>query len=217
MKFLNFIKKRKIISEKKFDPKTYYSSLTDEEEKEIELQKFKPAKHKMKMHRVNALLKHLETLQFSTMMDVGCGWGFVTKHILDKFDITYCHCSEASPHLINQTKQYLSTYQQVEFLHSFIDELPSLPKVDLVLATGVLHHVKPEDIRNVLKKLLSYTNKYLIHDDPPPNFRGYENQGPDTANFAHDFISIYQELGHTVQVIPIPNHPRRVIYYLELN
>lgn len=213
---LNFIKKVKNYSKKKFEPKNYYQNISDEVKKELESEKFKPAKHKMKMYRVNALLKHLETLQFNTMMDVGCGWGFVTKYVLDKFNITYCHCSEASHHNIEKTKEYLSNYQQVEFLHSFIEDLPPIPKVDLVIATGVLHHVRPENINDVLKKLLSYTNKYLIHDDPPPNFRGYENQGPNTANFAHDFITIYQKLGYTIQVIPIPNHTKRVIYFLEL-
>lgn len=176
----------------------------------------KPKKLEKKMLRVNALLDYLETVSFSSVLDFGCGWGFVSKFILDKFDVNDYVAFDASPDRIIEAKEYLKNYS-VNLQSSTLERFEINKKFDLVLGTGVLHHIKPEDIKPTIKHLLSFAKKDFIHDDPPPGFRSDLKIDKNTTNFFHDYKQIWQELGYDVNVITIPNHSSRTIYHVKIN
>jgi len=174
-----------------------------------------PNKLEMKMLRVNALLKLLETIQFNSVLDFACGWGFVSKFVLDKFKIDDYVAFDASPDRIAEAKVHLKDHS-VNLQTSMIEDFKTDKKFDLVLGTGILHHVRPENIKPVLKHLLGFAKKDFIHDDPPPKLRPNSKIDKTTFNFFHDFKQIYQELGYDVKIIPILDHPSRVIYHVKL-
>jgi len=176
----------------------------------------KPKKLEKKMLRVNALLNHLETVQFNSVLDFGCGWGFVSKFILDKFNVDDYVAFDASPDRIIEAKKYLKNYH-VNLQSSTLGNFEINKKFDLVLGTGVLHHIKPEDIKPTIKHLLAFAKKDFIHDDPPPGYRSDLKIDKTTINFFHDYKQIWEELGYDVNTIPISNHTSRTIYHVKIN
>ncbi len=199
----------------KYNPKTHWVEW-GKKVKSDDIFIKRPHKLEMKMLRVNALLKLLDTLEFKSVLDFGCGWGFVSKFLLEKYSIDNYVAFDASPNRVEDAKEYLIDYS-VEFHTSMIEDFKANKKFDLVLGTGVLHHVPPDNIKSVLKHLLGLTGKYLIHDDPPPGYREDQKIDKTTFNFFHKYKEIYHELGYDVDIIPIPNHPSRTIYCVKVN
>ena len=74
-----------------------------------------------------------------------------------------------------------------------------------------------DSIRAVLKHLLGFAKNDFIHDDPPIGFRSNTQIEKTTFNFYHDFKQIWHELGYNVRIIPIPDHPSRILYHVKLN
>lgn len=202
------------IFQTKYDPNTYWSKLG----RRIKAEEVyaKPHKLEMKMRRVNALLELLGTIRFNSVLDFGCGWGFVSKFVLDKFSIDDYVAFDASSDRISEAKIHLKDFS-VDLHTSMIEDFKIDKKFDLVLGTGILHHVKPEDIRSVLKHLLGFAKNDFIHDDPPIGFRSNTPIEKTTFNFYHDFKQIWHELGYNVRIIPIPDHPSRILYHVKLN
>ena len=100
---------------------------------------------------------------------------------------------------------------------SLIEDFHTEKKFDLVLGTGILHHVRPEKIKPILQHLLKFTKHDFIHDDPPPGFRTDVKIEKTTFNFYHDYKQIWKELGYDVNVIPITGHKTRAIYHVKVN
>lgn len=207
--------KVKKLFQSKYDPDKYWVEWGRRIKANEEFEK-KPKKLEKKMLRVNALLNHLDTLQFNSVLDFGCGWGFVSKFVLDKFKIDDYLAFDASPDRIVEAKEYLKNYS-VELEASTLGSFKTDKKFDLVLGTGVLHHIKPEDIKSTMKHLLGFSKKYFVHDDPPPGYRADSKIDKNTINFFHDYKQIWEDLGYDVKVVPIPNHASRAIYHVKIN
>lgn len=206
-----YLKVKKLLMPK-YDPNTYWYKLG---EKYTSSDVFaNPHKLKMKMLRVIALLKLLETLQFNSVLEYSCGFGFITKFILDKFKVDDYVAFDASPHWIYEAK-VLCKNHSIDFQTSMIEDFKTDKKFDLVLGVSVLHHIRPNNIKPIIKKLLGYTKKDFIHDDQPfvPNHKIERT----TSNFWYDYKQIYQELGYDVKIITIPHHPTRVLYHVKVN
>jgi trans-aconitate methyltransferase len=140
-----------------------------------------------------SLLNHIKGLSFNTVLEVGCGFGRITKQILENFpDIGYT-AIDLSPDQIENAKRFVNN-SKVNFAVSDIQSFSSVNKFDLVLAVEVLLHIKLEDINSTISKLLSLTNKYFVHVDwheeiTPPEYT------TDSYCFMHDFDEIYSRLG----------------------
>ena len=138
------------------------------------------------------IVEALKPLTFSSVLEAGCGFGRVTKLILDSCPgiIEYA-ALDLSSDQVERAKQYVSN-PLVNFTVSDIESFSPGSKYDLVLAAEVLLHVKPQDIRSAINKLLSLSRRYLVHidwcEDNP-----VEKSAPH--NFMHDYDSIYKELG----------------------
>ncbi|HEV8405032.1 MAG TPA: class I SAM-dependent methyltransferase [Nitrososphaera sp.] len=139
------------------------------------------------------LLNHIKGLSFNTVLEVGCGFGRITKQLLENFPETRYTAVDLSPDQIENAKRFVNN-SKVNFAVSDIQSFSSVNKFDLVLAVEVLLHIKPEDINSTISKLLSLTNKYFVHVDwheeiTPPEYT------TDSYCFMHDFDEIYSRLG----------------------
>jgi SAM-dependent methyltransferase len=135
------------------------------------------------------VLRILKQLRFSSVFEAGCGFGRVTKLLLDNFDVEYYDAIDLSP---DQAARARQNNPRANVTVSTIQDFVSNRKYDMVIASEVLLHVRPEDIRNVIMKLLSLSNIHLVHIDwdeenPTPN--------PEPFNFMHNYGSIYEEMG----------------------
>jgi SAM-dependent methyltransferase len=138
------------------------------------------------------IVEALKPLSFSSVLEAGCGFGRVTKLVLDSCPgIVKYVAFDLSSDQVERAKHYVRN-PLVNFTVSDIESFSSGSKYDLVLAAEVLLHVKPEGIRSAINKLLSLSSRYLVHidwcEDNPVG-------KPAPHNFMHDYDSIYKELG----------------------
>jgi ubiquinone/menaquinone biosynthesis C-methylase UbiE len=87
-----------------------------------------------------------------SILDVGCGNGFITNELAKTFQVTGLDISEKSLQSVNAEKVCASSSAIPFANHSF----------DLVLASEILEHLTEEDFIKTLKELKRVTKKYII-------------------------------------------------------
>ncbi len=151
------------------------------------------------------LIECLKKYSFSSILEVGCGFGRITKLLLFNFpQITEYFAFDLSPHQIENAKINItgvSKSESVQFAVSDIQSFQSPKKYDLVLASEVLLHILPSEIEQIIGKLVSFSDKYLCNID------WYEEKTPRNAaphNFIHQYEKIYKSLPTIESVHRIP-------------
>lgn len=156
----------------------------------------------------NSLIDYLKTIQFESVLEYGCGFGRITKLLLDNFEIKQYKAFDLSSDQINNAKKLCDNYN-VDFEVSSIQDYDDLKKYDLVMGVEILMHVPPELITTAVKKLSTFSKKYLINVDY------YENQ-PNTTlakhNFLHPYEEIYNQLDKTNKVSCIKIDEKQSIF-----
>ncbi len=152
------------------------------------------------------LIEYLKrNISFSTVLEVGCGFGRITRILLSNFpEITEYIAVDLSPEQIENAKNYVMEADKrgvVRFIVSDIQSLEINSKYDLVIAPEVLLHILPSEIKEVIAKLVRWSRKNIVNID------WYEDIPPQKAaphNFIHPYEKIYREIPHVSQVIRTP-------------
>jgi len=158
---------------------------------------------------IDYLKNNLSVSPFSTVFELGCGFGRITKLLLSNFsNITEYVAIDLSPHQIENAKEFvrpiLETKQQnlnLNFMVSSIQSFQIQKKYDLVLASEVLMHVLPYEIEDTIRKLVGMSNEHVINIDwyeEPPHTKAASH------NFIHRYEKIYLNLSHVSSVNRIP-------------
>jgi len=158
---------------------------------------------------IDYLKKNLSVSPFSTVFELGCGFGRITKLLLSNFsNITEYVAIDLSPHQIENAKEFvrpiLETKQQnlnLNFMVSSIQSFQTQKKYDLVLASEVLMHVLPYEIEDIMRKLVGMSNEHVINIDwyeEPPATKAASH------NFIHRYDKIYLNLSQVSSVNRIP-------------
>ena len=153
------------------------------------------------------ILSYLKNLDFATVLEVGCGYGRITKLINKNFKIKNYFATELSPDLVKIAAEVNQEFQNIEFKQSTIQDLEIDKKFDLVIGTEVLQHVLPNDIQSSIQKLVDISNKHVINVDI-----SFEGMPPNLArhNFAHNYKKIYSQCTNvkkiTAKKLGILNH-----------
>lgn len=137
------------------------------------------------------LIQHLKTIKFDSVLEFGCGWGRVTKTILDNFKPHIYTAFDFSHHQVYNAKLECKNYN-VNFQSSSIERFESDIKFDLVIGVTVLLHVLPKDIKNTIKYLLKFSKKYFIHVDP--QYQEQYKTHRTSTEFRHNYQQIYNEI-----------------------
>jgi len=136
------------------------------------------------------LVDYLTKLNFSTVLELGYGFGRISKVILDSFpNIVNYTGIDISPHNQEKTKRYVKS-DKANFMVSTIQDFISETKFDLVISVYVLMHVKPNDINKVLNKSISLSRKHVINMD------WFQKSKPSVhlgQAFIHNYKPIYKE------------------------
>jgi len=146
---------------------------------------------------------------FSSVLEVGCGFGRITKLLLSNFpNITEYLAIDLSPDQIENAKELIRqgivTKAQEPKLFFFVSDIQSFQiqkKYDLVIASEVLMHILPSEIEEVMRKLVSMSNEHVVNID------WYEQQAPSMAaphNFIHQYEKIYKNLPGVSNVYRVP-------------
>lgn len=108
-------------------------------------------------HTRRIILKWLEDLTFSNVIDISCGGGQLLAKIGKKFGAVGLTGTELTEKAVevNRQKDQSTNFELFEIEH---DE--PLTKRDLVLCIDVLEHINGD--QDALRKLKAMTNKYLL-------------------------------------------------------
>ena len=146
---------------------------------------------------------------FSSVLEIGCGFGRITKLLLTNFaGISEYHALDISPEQIQNARQLMNDEKEVfkngldlDFAVGDITSLQVQKKYDLVIAAEVLMHILPEEIRDVMHKLVKSSNKHVLNID------WYEEQRSKKAashNFIHPYEIIYREFPEVKHISRVP-------------
>ncbi len=185
--------------EKKYDSKSYWSehgrTYYDD------FQTWNQAGYREQESKLNELLKSLD---FNSVLEIGCGFGRITKLILDNFpNVGEYRALDISREQILRAKEIIGTSDaHCEFIVSDFDEYASQTKFDLVLASEVLMHIEPDNVKAFLDKMIHLSNKHIVTIDAYPLVASTKLA---KHNFIHDYPKLYgipvQQVRSTEQVI----------------
>ena len=161
------------------------------------------------------LLDYISKLDFSSVLEVGCGFGRITKLLLDRFNIREYLATEYSPDLIKHVMYHTVDFGNIQFKTAMIQELEVEKKYDLVLGTEVLQHIPPHEIKLVIDKLVSMSSKHVVNVDTwlertPQNLARHV--------FIHNYVELYRKNPLVTNVnqirLDVMNHS---IFHVQIN
>ena len=163
---------------------------------------------------IDYLKKNVAMSSSLTVLEVGCGFGRITKLLLQNFpNIREYLAVDLSSHQIENAKEYViipstmtikkegQSNVDLKFIISDIQSLQVDKKFDLVIAAEVLLHILPSEIKEVVSKLVNLSNKHVVNID------WYEEQTPKKAaphNFMHNYEEIYKNIPSITHVNRVP-------------
>lgn len=136
------------------------------------------------------LLDLLDTLDFASVLDVGCGFGRVGASIQRRWPKVAYTGIDVSPDLIDGARRRLG--ERVTLIVGDLATFDTDQQYDLVLAVSVLGHIRPEDVGGLLWRMRRWALKDIIHID------WNEVGGQTTFQYGHD----YEALHGPAEVIP---------------
>ena len=158
---------------------------------------------------IDYLKNNVSSSSFSSVLEVGCGFGRITKLLLSNFPhIREYLAIDLSPDQIENAKELIKpaieTKEQVPNLTFLVSDIQSLQiqkEYDLVMASEVLMHILPSEIAEVMSKLISMSSEHVVNID------WYEQQPPSKAaphNFIHQYEKLYRNMPEVLNVYRIP-------------
>lgn len=190
--------------------------------KEYWLEKGKVYKQEFRYNRKfklqeQKLVEYLKkNISFSTVLEVGCGFGRITKIILSNFpDVTEYVAVDLSPDQIENARNYVMGSDKngvLKFIESDIQSLEMNSQYDLVIAPEVLLHILPSEIKGVLVKMVGWSRKSVLNID------WYEEAAPRKAaphNFIHEYESLYRDIPGVSKVMRIPIVKKGLLYGID--
>lgn len=125
------------------------------------------------------------------MLEIGCGFGRITKLLLNNFSFSNYDAFDLSIEQINNAKTYVND-SRVNFLNKDVFSFTPETKYDVVSAFEVFMHIPFIDIEKVIHKYSKITNQFINLDwsvKTEPKISG------ECYCFQHDYEKIYHEAG----------------------
>lgn len=134
------------------------------------------------------LIELLHTLEFKTLLEVGCGYGRVGAAIARHFPKVKYTGLDISVDLLSGTAKRLP---KAELILADLAYFDIERQWDVVLAANTLGHIRPEDLPNVWAKMERWARKAIIHID-------WNDVGGRTAyQFGHDYRALHGKASTT--------------------
>ena len=138
----------------------------------------------------NLILDILKDIDYLTVLEFGCGNGELSQLIKKK----NCHLTGVD---ISEDRLQMNTDIDGKVLTDITKDI-LLPVADLVICSHFLLHIKPDDLENVIKKMLKYSSKYVIFIEPNPKV----DLGKwEYYNFQHDYDNLLNRMEIKYEVL----------------
>jgi trans-aconitate methyltransferase len=142
-------------------------------------------------HLRRIIFAMVQSLQFETVLDVGCGQGSLLADLHNIFPRISLYGTDFSPTSIIKARQRLS---HGEFLVMDLTQIALNRKFDLVVCTDVLEHI--EDDITALSNLARMTNSYVLIATIQGRMRSHE---PEAWGHVRNYA--YGELAQKMQQV----------------
>lgn len=129
-----------------------------------------------------ALMDLLATLEFESVLELGCGFGRVGAAILSRRpDVAYTGM-DVSPDLVEGARRRLPGH---ELICADLATFDTDRQWDLVLAVSVLGHLLPVDLPQVIERMHRWARRDIVTVD-------WAEVGASTSfQFGHDYARLY--------------------------
>jgi len=147
------------------------------------------------------LICQLQPLEFDSLFEAGCGFGWNIKRVKDEFPGTRIGGVDFSiPQLIH-SKNYLKGYQ-AETCYGDICKMPLKDDAfDIGISVGVFMNIHPSQIAEATKEMTRVCKKYIIHleyDENNTTQKLKKKRSFKTNIVSHDYQKLYHALGKKV-------------------
>lgn len=99
----------------------------------------------------------------SSVLDLGCGDGILTKYIFSRFPNLQFTVCDGSSEMLNKAKKNLSHIRDCVFLSATFDDIQNNKsidkKYDFIVSSFAIHHINHDQKYNFFEKLYSLLNK----------------------------------------------------------
>lgn len=125
------------------------------------------------------------------ILEVGCGFGRNIKFLIEKgISPEKMTGVDISPRMLSKAEEYIGN-KDVKLIEADVRSLPFKNKeFDLTLVHGVFMHVKPENIRDVVRESFRVSKSLIIVEQ---NYNGNE------FTFVHDYKNLYKKFGGKIK------------------
>jgi cyclopropane fatty-acyl-phospholipid synthase-like methyltransferase len=155
--------------------------------------------------------EQLKSCQFNSIFEIGFFSGRNLKHVEEVLPEVSINGLEINKKAVEFAKARLP---KANLLHMDLHNMHNIKeKYDVIFTSGVLIHVPPDEIPNVLMKCLDLSSKYVMHIETIG--KNEVASGPmhlkptykvsDQLQWNVDLISVYKNIGFNVNVIKLPD------------
>jgi SAM-dependent methyltransferase len=161
-----------------------------------------------------ALLAYLRKLEFASVLEVGCGYGRITRKVYDAFRKPTV-ALDLSPHQVENARR-LCGARPIDLRVGSIFSLPFPDESqDLVLVSEVLMHLPPAEITSALEEVLRVAKRHVVHVDwREEPYGGFREAGSPPYCFEHDYARLYGELGEACEATWLGPRVRQSIFHV---
>ena len=165
----------------------YQSHWKDNEGKKPVEQKNWFPKQVIKLHEM------LKNRKFSSVLEIGCGDGRITKELLKHYNIETYDAVDISLDRIENAKNNVENLKgicSIQFFASSFQEFSSEKKYDLVIAAELLMHVPDDEISSFIRNMIQRSKKYVMNIDYFPE-EGFEWPKLKDRNYLHNYLDLF--------------------------
>ncbi|MCA2003446.1 MAG: class I SAM-dependent methyltransferase [Candidatus Nitrosotenuis sp.] len=134
-------------------------------------------------------VNYLNSIQFSSVLEFGCGYGRMSKIMLENFNLSRYVGIDISPDLVLAAKKNTGRFPSCRFENTTVQDFKSDEKFDLVFGIEVLQHIRPSELDTAVDRLVHLSNRHIINLDV------YSKNAGSMAkhNFVHDYEKAYSD------------------------
>jgi len=162
------------------------------------------------------IMKKIEVLNCESILEVGCGSGRLTKIISKLPNIRRYLAMDISPDLISKAQEEVKN-TNIDFQCVDLLEFQTNEKFDLVFSTEVIQHIEPNNVKNIISKLVSFSKHKVIFVESYDSLDTKPSK--DAYFFRHNYQDIFQKLellNFQIIKIPLPFSLKFVDKYIKM-
>ncbi len=147
------------------------------------------------------LISQLKPLEFDSLFEAGCGFGWNIRRVKDEFSGTRIGGVDFSIPQLVYSKDYLNGYQ-AETCYGDICQMPLKDDAyDIGISVGVFMNIHPSKIMDAVKEMARVCKKYIIHleyDEDNTTKELKYKRSFKTNIVSHNYKKLYEKISKEV-------------------